>query len=154
MRNSRACLVVAGLLPGLLGACYSYRSLATTPAPSSRVSLVLTDQGRAEAAERIGPQTERVEGAVVSSTDSAYLLAVSAVQPISGQLVRWSGETVTVRRDQVALLYERRLSKGRTALFAGAVVGVVVAAISTSLFGFGSEDVPIVPPGEGGGQDQ
>lgn len=154
MRSRWARLVVAGLLPGLLGACYTYRPLATAPLPSSRVSLVLTDQGRAEAAERIGPQTARVEGAVVESSDSAYLLAVSAVQPIAGQLVRWSGETVTVRRDQVALLYERRLSKSRTAIMAGAMVGVLAAAITTSLFGIAGSDVPVIPPGEGGGQDQ
>lgn len=146
--------MVAGLLPGLLGACYTYRPLATTPPPSARVSLVLTDNGRAEAAARIGPQTKSVEGAVLETTDSAYLLSVSAVQPISGQLVRWSGEMVSLRRDQVAVMYERRLSKSRTALVVGAAVAILAASISTNLFGIAGNELPTIPSGDGGPQDQ
>jgi hypothetical protein len=72
-------LVAAGLVPGLLGGCYSYRPLPAPPPPETRVSVVLSDLGRLETARAIGPGTERVEGRMVATDDSAYLLAVSSV---------------------------------------------------------------------------
>lgn len=142
-----------GLLPGLLGACYLYQPVPAGLQPQTRVSMVLSDYGRLEASRQIGPQALRVEGSIVSSDDTAYLLAVSGVKPITGSWVRWSGEQVSVRRDYVALLYERRFSKGRTALFGGAVTALLALAVTTHLFGIGADEVPIVPPG-GGGQNQ
>jgi len=54
----------------------------------------------------------------------------------------------------VAWMYERRLSRSRTAVFAGIAAGVLTLAISTNLFGIAGNDVPVIPPGDGGGQDQ
>ena len=142
------------LFPGLCG-CYTYRLMTSAPEPSSRVSLLLTDVGRVAEANTIGPEALRVEGSVVAATDTAYTLAVSGVQPIRGVFVPWSGETVSVRRAYVAQTYERRLSGARTAVLAGGATGAVLAlALTTNLFGFGGSEVPIVPPGGGGGQSQ
>src|SRR6266545_1110926 len=96
-----------GLAPVLLGACYTYHPIQT-PSPEQKVSVVLTDSGRVESARQIGPETQRIEGSFLSADDTAYLLAVASVKPIGRDWVRWSGEEVSVRREYVAQLYERR----------------------------------------------
>lgn len=144
-RSATGWMVGVGLLPGLLGACYTYQPVASGLQPQRKVSVVLSDYGRLEASRQIGPQTLKVEGSIVSSDDTAYLLSVSSVKPISGSWVRWSGEQVNMRRDYVALMYERRFSKGRTALFGGALTALFVVAVKTRLFGIGGSDVPIIP---------
>jgi len=142
----RPCRFAAALVPTLVG-CYLNRPLLGPPEPSMRVAMMLTDVGRAQEASRLGPGALRVEGSVVAATDTAFLLSVSGVQPIRGMFVPWAGETVSVQRSHVAQAYERRLSAGRTALAAGAAVGLAVAAIATArLFGFGGDEIPIVPP--------
>ena len=153
-RRAAARLLGAGLLPGLLGACYVYQPAPAALQPQQRVSVVLSDYGRLEASRQIGPQTLKVEGSIISSDDTAYLLSVSGVKPITGSWVRWSGEQVSMRRDYVALLYERRFSKGRTALFSTAMAALFVVAVKTRLFGIGADAAPIIPYDGGGPGDQ
>ena len=143
-----AALLWAGLAPGLLGACYTYRPLVTQPEPTSRVSLVLSDAGRVAAADQIGPQASRVEGAVIAASDSGYVLSVSGVKPIIGEWVKWTGETVSVHRNDVATMYERRFSGSRTAVFiGGAAVALAVAVAKFNLFGLGADRVDDGPGG-------
>ena len=153
MRATRLVAVLkAGLLSGLLGGCYSYHPAVAVPEPTSKISVVLTDNGRQEAARQVGPRTDRLEGAVVSSNDTEYVLAVSSVKPIGASWVRWSGETVSVRRDHIALLYQRRFSKSRTALFVvGATAVVVTTVLKFNLFGIGNDEIDTVPGGGGPG---
>jgi hypothetical protein len=156
-RRSIARTVGAGLLPGLLlGACYSYRLVPSTEIqPATRVSVVLSDYGRLEASKQIGPQAMRVEGAVLSTNDSAYLLSVSGVKPITGAWVRWSGEPVTVRRDYVAFTYERRPSRGRTILLlTGATFTLLTIMVNFNILGFGGLDIPLIPGANGDPGDQ
>jgi hypothetical protein len=138
------------LLPGLTAACYTYSPVLATPEPTTQISVILSDYGRLEASRQVGPQADRVEGSVVSASDSGYLLAVSGVKPITGAWVRWTGETVSLRRDYVASVYQRRLSKSRTAVFAAGVAAALTAAIvGFDILGFGQDPVDIVP-GAGG----
>jgi hypothetical protein len=140
----------AGLLPGLLGACYTYRTLPSTPPPQTRVSLMLNDVGRAETARQIGAGTDMIEGSMLAASDTAYLLAVASVKPLRGALVRWSGEQVSVRRDYVARMYERRIAKGRTALFVGSIAFLALTAmVNFDILGFGGLDIPIIPGADG-----
>ena len=154
LRRAAVRLLGAGLLPGLLGACYVYQPAPAALQPQQKVSMVLSDYGRLEASRQIGPQTLKVEGSIISSDDTAYLMSVSSVKPITGSWVRWSGEQVSMRRDYVAMLYERRFSKGRTALFSGAVAALFVLAAKTRLFGIGADGAPIIPYDGGGPGDQ
>jgi len=147
-------LGLLGLAPVLLGACYTYRPLEA-PLPEQRVSVVLTDAGRVESAHQIGPETQRIEGSFLGADDTAYMLAVASVKPIGRDWVRWSGEEVSVRRDYVAQLYERRLNKTRTGfLIAGITYAVVTAMVRFDILGFGRLDIPIIPGGGGGTGDQ
>ena len=140
---------MSALLFGVSG-CYTYRPLTAPPVPAMRVSALLTDNGRVGAASQIGPRNDRLEGRFLEESDTAYLLSVTAVKPIHGPWVRWTGEQVSLRRDYVATMYERRLSKSRTALFAGGTaLGIFVAMVKLNLLGFGAIDIPII----GGGGD-
>jgi hypothetical protein len=137
----------AGLLPVLLGACYVNRTVGELT-PQTRVSVVLSDYGRVEASRQIGPRALRVEGSLVETTDTAYLLSVSAVKPISGSWVRWSGERVSMRRDYVASMFERRLSRGRTALLVGGgAFALLTLMVNFDILGFGGLDIPLIPGG-------
>jgi hypothetical protein len=140
--------IVAGA--ALLAGCYAYTPLATpSPAPGMRLALVLNDQGRYEAARQVGPSVMRVEGALVQSTDTAYVLQVSDVVDISGIRSRWSGETVPVRRMFVASTYERRFSRGRTAFaLVGLTSAFIAIVVGRNLLGFGGggDSAPPVPP--------
>lgn len=149
-------VVVAGLLPGLLGACYAYRLVPSTEIqPATRVSVVLSDYGRLEASKQIGPQAARVEGAVLSTNDTAYLLSVTGVKPIAGSWVRWSGEQVSMRRDYVAFTYERQPSRGRTiGLIAGGTFVLLTIMVNFNILGFGSLDIPLIPGAGGDPGDQ
>jgi len=155
-RRGIARIVAAGLLPGLLGACYSYRLVPSADIqPATRVSVVLSDYGRLEASKQIGPQAARVEGAVLSTNDSAYLLSVSGVKPISGQWVRWSGEAVTMRRDYVAFTYERRPARGKTILLlTGATFTFLTLMVNFNILGFGGLNIPLIPGADGDTGDQ
>lgn len=144
-------LLGAGLVtPGLAAACYTYTPLAATPEPASRVSVVLSDYGRLHASSQIGPQADRVEGAVVATSDSGYLLAVSGVKLLQGNWVKWTGETVSVRRDYVASAYRRDLSKPRTAIVVvGAAAAFAAIVVTFDLFGIGQDQIETVPGGGG-----
>ncbi len=143
-----------GLAPVLLGACYTYHPIQT-PSPEQKVSMVLTDSGRVESARQIGPETQRIEGNFLSADDTAYLLAVASVKPIGRDWVRWSGEEVSVRREYVAQLYERRVHKTRTALLiAGVSYAVFTAMVRFDILGFGRFDSISILPGGGDPGDQ
>jgi hypothetical protein len=146
---------MVALLPALLSGCYVYGPAPATLEPQVRVSVVLTDLGRVETSRQVGPRVMRVEGSLVDATDTAYLLAVSAVKPISGPWVRWGGEQVSVRREYVATMNQRRLSRGRTALFiGGAAFTVLTLMVNLDILGFGGLDIPLIPGGGGDPADQ
>jgi len=130
--------VLLGLL--LLPACYVERPvLEPVPAPERRISLVLNDQGRYEAAPQIGPLAMRVDGVVLQATDSDYLVRISEVVDVRGTRSLWAGETVPLQRRYIAMAYERRFHRGRTYALVGTMAVLFVSAVvKFNLFGFAS----------------
>src|SRR2546430_15241609 len=137
MHRSLRRSVGAGVVPVALAACYSYPPLQTLePVPQSRVSLVLSDQGRVGAGPAIGTGVARVEGALIGSTDSDYTLRVVGVTDIRGAQTRWSGAPIRLHRTWVENAYERRFSKPRPYPPVGAgSPGVGTVAGTPQLFG-------------------
>src|SRR2546427_4144483 len=77
----------------------------------------------------------------ITAATQVFALSVESVEQRHGQVLTWKGEAVTLRREYVATVQERRLSKSRVALLAGgSVVGLVatVAALATWAAGSGS----------------
>ena len=142
--------VAVGLVTLLLAGCYVYAPLnPTVPQPGVRLAFELNDQGRVGMAGSLGPEVARVEGALVTRTETEYVLQVSQVLGLSGTTTKWSGETVSVQPDYVKTLRERRVSKGRTALLTAALTAAAVAFVATrNLLGFGGGEQGT---GKGGG---
>ncbi len=144
------------LLPLLLCAagCYWYVPVPSPVPVGTRVAVDLNDQGRAELRGMIGAEIARVEGPLVHNSDTAYVLNVLETRGTAGQQTRWNGETVSLRREYVRQITERRFSRSRTAVgvLAGAA-GVLAFILTRELLGLGGGDVSNVPPG-GGGDDQ
>lgn len=111
----------------------------------------LDDVGRVEMASQIGPSVTRLEGYLDAPTDSQFVLRVTNVSSISGTVGRWSGEPVTLRPRFVQAMFERRLSRGRTAALAGSLataVGFFVLTRALGVLGGGSEDPTPGDPGQ------
>ena len=138
-RRVRAVLAGLLLLPGATG-CYTYVPLWNgAPQPGSEISLGLSDRGRTALAGPLGPGARMIAGRLVNGSDSAFVIGVREVTYIgSGTAARWNGEVITVPRDYVSGLAERRLSKSRSWIAAWIAVGVAALATTVALNGFGT----------------
>jgi hypothetical protein len=122
--------------------CYSLQPVrGTVPQPGNIIGLDITDAGRVALGGAMGPEIARLEGRLMSSDASEFVLGVLGVQLLRGGEQVWHGETVHVKREYVSSIYERRFSKTRT-IVAGAVgAGIIAVLASKSLLGvFTPED--------------
>jgi hypothetical protein len=141
MRSSGALVLAAVLV--LASACYTLEPVrGSSPVPGTQIALDVNDAGRVALGGSMGPEIDRVEGRLLERTNGEYLLGVTSVSLLRGGVQTWSGEQVVVKPEFVSTVYERRLSKVRTGLFAAAIVGSVVAIASQDLLTSGTEDEP------------
>jgi len=127
--------------------CYYYQPLsAPAPEPGTYLQVMLTDSGTSHFWSYLGPDVGDLRGRVLTADPQAIGLSVESVDLRHGQVLGWKGETVTLGRQFVARLDERRLSKTRTFLTTvGAVVAFVGALTAYNNLGIGSKG------GSGGG---
>ena len=126
--------------------CYYYQPLATpTPAPGSYLSATLTDTGADHLARTIGPDVLAVRGRLLTSDTAALTFSVVAVSLHHGEEVTWKGEPVTLSREYISALRQRRLAKGRTVLIVGATVLGLVTTYKVS------QGVGLIPTNGSGG---
>lgn len=148
-RVAGGCLLA--FLNGVASACYTNTPVVAAPVPGARLDLELNDRGRVGLGENVGPAAITVEGLLQSQTDSAYTIRVASVVYVNGQSNKWNGEPLTVQKDFVKDVSERRFSRGKSFLAAGIVTaGVLAFALSRNLLGAGNADRD--PPGGGGGE--
>lgn len=150
----RSYLIAAFLLAG----CYRYSSSpAPTPAAGTHVRFTLADSSLVALQRVLGERTIAIEGLVLATTDSAYMMNVSATMKkgmIAGDppnRVVWAGESVSIPRAAVTSVELRSLDRGKTtrAIAIGAVVVALTAklVISAVSGGYGGDDGgPIVTP--------
>jgi hypothetical protein len=125
----RLMMTVAGV--GLLSSCYSLQpSTVATPAPGTRLAFAINDVGRVALGGSMGPELLRVEGNLQSKDDDAYVVSVSGVQLLNGGFQTWAGETVRIHSSYVSAVYEKKFSKGRTALLVAAAASVAALMVS------------------------
>ena len=143
------------LVVPLLAGCYVYQPLGgdlPEPVPGAMVALELNDQGRVGMERQVGTEVARIEGAVVSRSDTGYVMGVRTVIKLWGSQSRWQGEQISVRADYVRRMSERRLSPGRTVMAAGgATLGFVVYLLANTLVGGGNAPGPGPEPPPPGG---
>ena len=143
----RPMAVVAALVAmSLLGACYSYRAIDTvTPQPGKRIALTLTSEGVALLTLQLGPQVNYVEGDLLEADSTGVRLALRRVEDSRRMGTRWNGEQVTIPREGIASVRERRFSIGATAIASGLGVGAVLGAYAA--FGTSGQADGVAIPG-------
>jgi hypothetical protein len=149
----RAAVAILLLLPQVTG-CYTYVPVTSSSVPAGTlVSAAVTDRGRVELAERIGPGVRRIGGSVVAATDTSIALSVNTIQYLDlGVPLKWSGERVQLSRGLLTDVRERKLAKTRTFVMVGLVTAGLIATSLIAIKGFGG-DSPNNRPG-GGGDDE
>lgn len=139
-------------LSGVASGCYINTPIVAAPVAGDRLDLELNDRGRVGLGESVGPAATTLEGMLQSQTDSAYMIRVASVGYVNGRSNKWNGEPLTVQKDFVKDLSERRFSRGRSLLAAGILTaGVLAFALTRNLLGAGNTDRD---PGGGGGNGQ
>ena len=126
--------MLAGLTCTLLGGSYTYRPLpsvdAAMPAIGTQVEARLTSAGAAALAPQVGPDIRYLQGRVLSVGAGGLTLAVTHAETVRRLGIEWKGEEVTLPREDLAGVEERKLSVGATALVGGLVGGGLVAAFA------------------------
>jgi hypothetical protein len=144
-------LCAAGVL--LQAGCYSYLPVQTAlPATGTRMAVVINDRGRVAIGDRVGSAVELVEGLLVATDSSAVTIEVYRTTDMRGRDASWTGESVRIPKDAISGYRERVLSKRKTAVLVGGLIGaIVVSAWATNfdLFsGFTKADPETPPTGE------
>ena len=137
----------------VFAACYRY-----VPATSTEIIVGgayrghLTAEGSRDVTRLVGENVESFDGRIITVTDTAYLVEMSATQKRADpRSTVWAGERLVIPRNAVNKIEARELDRGRTlkaALFytAGIVaVGVLVFSIRGGSGGTGGEPPPPPP---------
>jgi hypothetical protein len=115
------------------------------------VLLDLNDEGRVQLGDRIGPGATTIEATLDARTDTTVRVRVGAVHYLNGQTNAWTGEPMTIPTRLVSQSWQRKFSRGRTAVIGAAVAGVLVLLISNTSFLGGSSGGTRSDPGGGTG---
>lgn len=150
----RSALAMVLLLLSVTG-CYRYVPI-TEPATvaGTEVSVGITDRGRVALTGQVGPGARRLRGRLTQATDSLFVISLTSVEYLgAATAARWTGEAVSVSRDFVSDIAERRFSRSRSWLTAGVFVLLAAGVSTIAIVGFGG-DAGSDRPGGGGGGDQ
>ena len=140
--------ITAGSL-ALLAGCYELQPAGSSvPQPGQAIGLDIDDAGRVALDGSMGPEIAQVEGRLVERTPTDYVVAVTDVHLLRGGEQAWSGENIHIPAGYVTTVYERRLSKAKTATLAAVGVGAVALLASRGLNGLGDVTRPEPPPGD------
>ena len=149
MQFRRLCVVI--VVPAALG-CYQYAPLdtATGVQAGEHIAVEITDRGRLELSDRLGSGVMRLEGTLTRSDSADLVMNVWRVAQIRGPSSRWSGESISLKREYASSVQARTLNRAKTFAVAGAVVaGLVVFTKQFGLLGFsvgGSKPIENPPP--------
>jgi hypothetical protein len=153
VRRVRGAVAILLLLPSVTG-CYRYVPVSEpATVAGTEVSLGITDRGRVALAGQVGPGARRLRGRLTQATDSLIVISLTSVEYLgAGSAARWAGEAVTVSRDFVSDIAQRRLSRSRSWLTAGVFVLLAAGVSTIAIVGFGNDGGSDRPPGGGGDQ--
>ncbi len=152
----KAVLLLSLCTLSLQWGCYSYLPVQSAPPPvSEKMAVALNDRGRVLLGDRLGSSVDRVEGVLVSADSAGIVMDVSGIKDLRGGSAVWSGERVTIPNEAIMGFRPRKLSKARSFLLAGAIVGVLAVitfGLTLDLFGGDTEGGEVIEgPGGGGG---
>ncbi len=140
----RDCLF-ASVLAWAAAGCYYYQPIATPdPTPGTYLSATITDTGADHLARTIGPDVRSIRGRLLAADGAELRLSVLGVSLHHGEDITWRGEAVSVNREYVIQLQQRKLAKGRTVLIAGATLLSMVTTYKVF------QGVGLIPSNTGG----
>jgi len=121
---------IVALFPLLLGACFSYVALGTkTPHPGTDVIARLSPPLAVPLQDVTVREVNATTGKVTYADDDSLVLAVERFRSEAGTDYPGLGTSITIRRNQIAELQERRIAAGKTVLLFGAGAGALVAIV-------------------------
>lgn len=135
--------------------CYEFIPMRPAASPTGSpvtVELTLNDRGRADLADRVGPDALALEGRLVNRNDSSYTITVQSVSYYNRSSSKWTGERLTLATGQLRDVREKRLSRGKTGLAIASGLGALVTFVVTRSILIGGETS--TPPGGGPPVDQ
>ena len=131
--------------------CYRFTPIeGTAPAVGQEVRLSLSDEGSVRMAPLIGPRIDAIDGRIVQSADTSFVVAVEAVMTQNGRSMTWSMERLTVPRGAVSSIRTRTRDRRKSWIVAG--LGVVGAIALGEVFGLGNGFGGFLGVGDGGGK--
>ena len=140
-------LLGIALVWGLAVGCYSLQPVVGNPLPlGAEVGLDINDAGRVALGGAVGPEIRLVEGRLVGRDSAEYVVAVSMIHLLRGGEQVWTGERVRIKTEHVSAIREKKFSKGRTAIAAGASLAVLAFIVRQSLVGSLFGDDGKLPP--------
>lgn len=153
-RSIRALIGLLLMLPYVTG-CYHYVPASNTRmALGADVEIAITDSGRVEVADRLGPGVQSLRGQVLQSTDSSLVVSVRWVEYIGNSFpVEWNGQWLELSNDLVTGVREKRFSRTRTLIMTGVVAAAATLVTTLGIGGIiGGGDVPNRPGDDPGNQ--
>lgn len=126
------------LLLGILvaSACYAYRPAPLTPAPGSRVRIVLrtatsitTRATAPDSASHTYPGVLEASGTIVAAASDTLALRLDELRTATGAVADAAGQIALLPTGQIARITERRFQAGTTAL-----TGVAVSTLAVGAF--------------------
>lgn len=133
-----------------LSSCYSLAPVQGTPQPNARVTVRLTDQGSVDLTPVVGQGVASLDATVEGMRGDTLELLVHSVELRGGGFSLRNGDYAAVPRSAVAGVDERKLSRGRSWLLAGAIVAGAFALGRIvgleGVFGGGGDGGTPVPP--------
>lgn len=127
--------------------CYTLQPIAGQPLPlGTQVSLAINDNGRAALGGSMGPEISDIQGRLLQKDSAEYVLSVTQISLLRGGEQVWAGERVSIKRDYVATVSERKFSRGRTTIVSAAALGVLAIVFSQGVLGQLSGEDGKVPP--------
>jgi hypothetical protein len=152
IRNSRLYRIAA--LTAFIGVgatgCYGYYQPVTPDLAGRLVQLSITDSGSVVLAPQVGYGIEAVDGKLIADSDMRYQVAVTGIRRRDGLEADWKGEPVNIPHDVVSTVMERRFSRTRTILLAGATT-IAMVSVKRAFGGAGGATTPGGSTGNGGG---
>lgn len=116
--------------PLILGACFSYVALGTRlPARGADVVARLSPPLAVPLQDVTVREVNVATGRVAYADTDSLVLSVDRFTSGAGTSYPGLGTSITIPRNQIAMLEERRVSTGKTALLLGAGAATIVAIV-------------------------
>jgi hypothetical protein len=119
--------VCAGALFMQVTACYTAVPVQATGAPIRGLSTItVNDRGRLLVGAKLGSLLDRMDGRITGADSTSVQITVGSVWDVRGGMVNWGGEPVSVPREGIAQITQRRVEKTGTSLILGGIVAGLI----------------------------